>query len=425
MGHGRGENGARSAITSSGSGVPLGAPLAVASEAGGRFHVPLSRTAQRVSGMGVSEQDTRGRLVLLPREDLVAGGPAEEFEQRIQALFRRGHRHLVADLKQVGTIDSAGVRALVRAHTTAQRLGGSFRLADVPPRVMEVITLSRLDSVLECYGTLDDATERALPWRTMGLVVSIVVLAAALVFLDNWLPSVDGEPTQVPAEFRDGSAGSTRSVPAWHLAPAIEILELVAAGLIGLIVTAVQRRIPRDRPLHRSMEQAQVLLCVSGAMMMIIIGNSLARAFGIAGAASIIRFRTPVEDPKDVTILFLLMGLGMASGMGAFTVAGFGMVFLCVALPLLDRVAGHKPRVMMVEIKAAGREFPLSHVMAVFARHGIIAEPREVAQGSEAQIKYHTTIPPGVALEEVSAGLLGKDSHGIKSVDWEPPKKSE
>ena len=61
----------------------------------------------------------------------------------------------------------------------------------------------------------------------------------------------------------------------------------------------------------------------------------------------------------------------------------------------------------------------------MFARQGIIAEPREVTQGNEATIKYHTTIPPGVALEEVSAGLLGKDSHGIKSVDWEPPKKSD
>ena len=59
-------------------------------------------------------------------------------------------------------------------------------------------------------------------------------------------------------------------------------------------------------------------------MMMIIIGNSLARAFGIAGAAGIVRFRTPVDDPKDVTILFLLMGLGMATGLGAFAVAGLG-----------------------------------------------------------------------------------------------------
>lgn len=126
--------------------------------------------------------------MLSPREDLVAGGPAEEFEQRVQALFRHGHRHIVADLAEVGIIDSAGVRALVRAHSTGKRLSGSFRLADVPPRVMDVIKLSRLDSVLECFTSLDEATTRPLPWRTLGLVLSIVLLAAALVTLDTWLP---------------------------------------------------------------------------------------------------------------------------------------------------------------------------------------------------------------------------------------------
>ena len=104
-------------------------------------------------------------------------------------------------------------------------------------------------------------------------------------------------------------------------------------------------------------------------MMMIIIGNSLARAFGIAGAASIIRFRTPVDDPKDVTILFLLMGLGMSSGLGAFAVAGLGTAFLCIALIALDRMSAQKARVMSVEIQASGREFPTAHVEDVFARN--------------------------------------------------------
>src|SRR4029079_15646537 len=107
-----------------------------------------------------------------------------------------------------------------------------------------------------------------------------------------------------------------------------------------LLVTAVHQPAARDR--SRSMEQAQTLLCVSGAMMMIIIGNSLARAFGIAGAASIIRFKTPVDDPKDVTILFLLMGLGMSSGLGAFAVAGLGTAFLSITLIALDQFAAQK-----------------------------------------------------------------------------------
>ena len=378
--------------------------------------------------MSVSEQDTRGRLVVSPREDLVAGGAAEEFEQRVQALFRRGSRHIVADLRAVTTIDSAGVRAVVRAHSTAQRLSGSFRLANLQPRVAEVLHLSRLDGVLSCYDTVESATERPVPWRTVALAGGAFALAATLVWLDRWLTGGGDTLVGSTSELTGGSGGGGHAgstVPPWQFAPAVELIELVAAGLIGLVVTAVQRRIPREKPMHRSMEQAQVLLCVSGALMMIIIGNSLARAFGIAGAASIIRFRTPVEDPKDVTILFLLMGLGMASGMGAFGVAGLGMLFLCLALPLLDRIAGHRPRVMMVEITGSGRDFPLSHVVAAFARFGILAEPREVTQGTESTVKYHTTIPPGVSLEEVSAGLLGEGRHGIRSVEWEPPKKSE
>src|SRR5213076_1782772 len=140
------------------------------------------------------------------------------------------------------------------------------------------------------------------------------------------------------------------------------------------LVTAVHKPVTRDRP--RSLEQAQMLLCVAGAMMMIIIGNSLARAFGIAGAAGIVRFRTPVDDPKDVTILFLLMGLGMATGLGAFAVAGLGTAFLCIALVCLDKLSAQKARAMSVEILASGRQFPSTHVENVFARNQIVFEPR-------------------------------------------------
>ena len=110
--------------------------------------------------------------------------------------------------------------------------------------------------------------------------------------------------------------------------PFFELAKLVASAVIGMLVTVVHRQYRADRTPNPTMDQAQVLLCISGALMMIIIGNSLARAFGIAGAASIIRFRTPVEDPKDITVLFLLMGLGMATGLGAFALAGMGAAFL-------------------------------------------------------------------------------------------------
>ena len=199
-----------------------------------------------------------------------------------------------------------------------------------------------------------------------------------------------------------GEAGAR--LPWWQ--PFVELAKLVLATAIGVVVTAVHRQYRVERPQTQAMEQAQVLLCVSGALMMIIIDGSVARAFGIAGAASIIRFRTPVEDPKDITILFLLMGLGMSAGVGVFGVAGLGTAFLCVCLALLNRIGARHPRAMMVEVEADGREFPTAHVQGVFARHRVIFEPREVSQGKAMSVRYYTLLDPDHSLDSLSEELM-------------------
>jgi len=205
------------------------------------------------------------------------------------------------------------------------------------------------------------------------------------------------------------------------LHPFAEALKLVIAALIGWLITAVHKRYHRDRPLTRSMEHAQILLCVAGALIMMIIGNNLARAFGIAGVTGIVRFRTPVEDPKDIIILFLLISLGMSVGLGAIAVAGLGAAFLCLFLMLLNRVGEHKPRSFILALSSDGAEFPTGHVQNLFAAYGVEFEPREV---SRSNVKYLVTLAPDVPLEYLSDQLLGGGFSGIKSVTWEAPKKS-
>src|SRR6187551_2880629 len=97
------------------------------------------------------------RIVLSPQVPLVAGGAAEAFEKDIQQLFRRGNRHLIVDMSDVPSIDSAGIRALVRGHTTSQRLGGSLRLAAVPKSIGAVLETARLSSIFETYGSVEKA----------------------------------------------------------------------------------------------------------------------------------------------------------------------------------------------------------------------------------------------------------------------------
>ena len=124
--------------------------------------------------------------------------------------------------------------------------------------------------------------------------------------------------------------------PVMH--PVFETLKMAAAALIGLTVTKVRRCTRREAARTRSLEQAQVLVCLCGALLIIVVGNSLARALGLAGGASIIRFRTPVKDALDATILFVLLGLGMSCGLGAFEVAATGTAFVCLLIPVLERM---------------------------------------------------------------------------------------
>jgi hypothetical protein len=328
----------------------------------------------------------------------------------------------VIDLQHVRGLDSAGVRALVRGHTSAQRVGGTFRLVGAAAEVRAVLKAARLDSVLEICDSLETAEASPWPWPTIRLVAGGALLVAALVWGGvGWpilQPAADHSAEFPGASRAPAAAAASPSVQAF-----VDLGRLVAAAAIGFLVTAVSRRYRQDRPQTQSMEQAQVLLCVSGAMMMVIIGSSLARAFGIAGAASIIRFRTPVEDPKDITVLFLLMGLGMAAGLGAFALAGVGAAFLCVALVFLERVGARKPRIMTVELGATGRDFPIRHVESVFARYGIVFEPRQISQGDESVVQYHTRLDPDTALDDVSQALMGDGTAGIQSVVWEVAKR--
>lgn len=358
---------------------------------------------------------TSAPLVLSPTEPLVDGGPAEQLERSIQRLLADGFRHLVVDLDGVARIDGGGVRALVRGYTTARRVGGSFRLARANADVRGFLRDSHLDNVFPISDSIQQARARTWPWRTIAFAAGGAAFCLALV----WGGTTGIDPAAVPPEF----AGASDS-PLPLTNPFLSLIKLIVAALIGMLITVVHRPVSRDKPLTRSMEQAQVLLCVSGAVVMIIIGNSIARAFGIAGAASIIRFRTPVEDPKDITILFLLMGLGMAAGLGAFAVAGLATAFLCVLLLVLDQLpSDQRPREMMVELVADGRDFPVVHVESVFARNGIIYEPRDVSQGKESAVKYLVALDRRLSLEDLSAQLTAGAS-AITSVIWKNPKKS-
>lgn len=200
-----------------------------------------------------------------------------------------------------------------------------------------------------------------------------------------------------------------------HIAGELSKLAL-AAGCGGLLTVVNARRRDKDPELTSSLKQAQVLLCVTGALMMMIIGDSLARAFGIAGAAGIIRFRTPVENPRDTISLFLLLGVGMACGLGSYWVAVLGTLFLCLLLLTLDQFAEARPRRWVLELTSPD-QIPVEQVEAVLAAHAEEYILRQAAFSPLPVLKYEVLLRPGLSLDYLNA-LLTDEAGGSLSVSW-------
>lgn len=85
----------------------------------------------------------------------------------------------------------------------------------------------------------------------------------------------------------------------------------------------------------RSFVHTQVLGGMIVSMLIMAIGNNLARGLGILGTLAIVRFRTPVRDTRDMVFLFACFGVGIACGAGTFTVAVVGTLTLCATALLL------------------------------------------------------------------------------------------
>lgn len=118
----------------------------------------------------------------------------------------------------------------------------------------------------------------------------------------------------------------------WGLVP-----RMLAAVVIGLVLSLRPWRWPMHRARPKAeMIHTQVLLCAAAAVITAVIGDSVAKAFGLVGLGGFVRFRSGLKDPRDAAILFLMIGLGMACGHGSLRLAGVGAAFVALLLLALD-----------------------------------------------------------------------------------------
>ena len=118
-------------------------------------------------------------------------------------------------------------------------------------------------------------------------------------------------------------------------------LEIVGRALAAFVLSAIVahrpwRRLWRAPPPAVQSAHAQVLIAVAGALMIWIVGDSVARAFGLVGLGGFVRFRTGLKDPREAAVLFLMIALGMACGAGAWHTAILAAAIVACVLAVLD-----------------------------------------------------------------------------------------
>lgn len=115
------------------------------------------------------------------------------------------------------------------------------------------------------------------------------------------------------------------------------VINLILSFILGLIISVVYKYTHKGLSYSQSFMITNIFVAVIVCMVIMIIGNSLARAFALVGALSIIRFRTVVKDTKDTAYIFWSLAAGMASGTGSYFLAVAGTIIITSIALILDK----------------------------------------------------------------------------------------
>jgi uncharacterized membrane protein YhiD involved in acid resistance len=197
------------------------------------------------------------------------------------------------------------------------------------------------------------------------------------------------------------------------------LLVLIVATVLGAalgIVRPVRREIV---PRSAHVIHAQILLSIVGAMIIVVVAESLARAFAIVGAAGLVRYRARIEDPKDAGVMLVALAVGLTTGSGLFLFALVSTIFVIVVLWILESLEPEARSRFDLKIvtKNAPRLRPeIEHAL------GLKGITYELRGSSPEELRYEVTVPFKEKITKLSKLIRSLDGRDGTSVEWEIKK---
>jgi len=236
--------------------------------------------------------------------------------------------------------------------------------------------------------------------RTL-VMMGIVFAAAAAAAQPETLPHAPHDPVRSLGEQLPGLLEAMVRLP-------------LAAALGGVLAFRPRRAGTPER--SAVVIQTQILLAIVGAIVMLVVGQSLARAFGIVGVASLVRYRAKISDPKDAGVMLASLGIGLASGVGLHLLAGFATLFLIGFLWWVESLEPTPVQHFLLTVTAPNPEPLRKSLERLLRRNRATFEMRTL---SEEQISYDVALPLDRSTDSLSSAIASLNGGYAKSVQWD------
>ena len=197
------------------------------------------------------------------------------------------------------------------------------------------------------------------------------------------------------------------------------MLSLPFAAVCGAIL-AFRPRARGTPPRSASVIQTQIVLAVVGSVVMLIVGSNLARAFGIVGVASLIRYRAKIDDPKDATVMLASLSLGLACGVELYGLAVFATLFTLAVLWTVESLEPERRKTFDLKVIAPDPEALRARIEATLRQNDIKYEVRSLG-GKE--IVFEAQLPLNLSTDRIANAILASGPQGETEVVWDEKKK--
>jgi hypothetical protein len=222
------------------------------------------------------------------------------------------------------------------------------------------------------------------------------------------------------AETKPDKAGKTTAIASDTQAELRHaLIRLPLAALLGATLAMRPRRKgtpPRQAPVI----QTQIILGIVGALVMLVVGTNLARAFGVVGAAGLVRYRAKVEDPKDAGVMLSTLAIGLSSGVGLYVLAVFSAAFILLALWVIESFEPATKKLFDLKIKMGDdtdeRRQEFDKVLNKFHVDFVLLS------SSDEEVCYELSLPLDLDRDRLTNALLKLDPDGHGAVEWTEKK---